>query len=517
MRVIRNLLSLFLLLLLQVAGSSAFWRMLCPGRLGIARMDPIMSPGKVSQHAHAIYGSNGFSMGSGFKELRAGNCSSCVVQIDKSSYWHPQLYFRDAETGMFEEVIPEGTTVYYNLYGENITAFPEGFTMVAGNNNARNWSLPWNATVPVGFHGGEPEKSRWGSEPWYNEASRRELAVGVNCIQAAATGTGTKNHEVEGTLLRHYMPNKAAIDTCLGGIRFELVFPSCWDGKDIDSNNHRDHVRYANLVLDGGCSEAAKDGFSIQLPTLMFEVNYQTQKFINRSGEYVISNGDESGLAYHGDFISGWDVNELQYAVNTCTNRSGELADCPFFASSTVSQDEARMCKLNVPDVLKNERTMGTLEQLPGGVRLLAVDPNLGLRPKYGHVDTDPALDTSGQNPNGSNPPVHPTTEGAPDNPDLSNNLPAPGIPGGGSFAEKGPEDALEKGPGDAEETYSVVSTQLITEGHRVTKILWVQEVVTATTTVDITTTVTLPSEPTNDARKTKRGQLHHIHGHHHG
>jgi hypothetical protein len=47
-------------------------------------------------------------MNAGFEQLRAADCTSCRVTKDKSSYWHPQLYFRDAETGMFEQVEPQG-------------------------------------------------------------------------------------------------------------------------------------------------------------------------------------------------------------------------------------------------------------------------------------------------------------------------------------------------------------------------------------------------------------------------
>jgi hypothetical protein len=40
---------------------NAFWRMECRGRVGLARVDPLMSPGHASQHVHAIHGSNGKS------------------------------------------------------------------------------------------------------------------------------------------------------------------------------------------------------------------------------------------------------------------------------------------------------------------------------------------------------------------------------------------------------------------------------------------------------------------------
>lgn len=41
------------------SGANAFWRMECPGRLDVARMDPIVNPGDTSSHAHAIHGSSG--------------------------------------------------------------------------------------------------------------------------------------------------------------------------------------------------------------------------------------------------------------------------------------------------------------------------------------------------------------------------------------------------------------------------------------------------------------------------
>jgi hypothetical protein len=42
-------------------GVNAFWRMECQGRLGLARLDPIVNPNGVSAHVHAIHGSSGKS------------------------------------------------------------------------------------------------------------------------------------------------------------------------------------------------------------------------------------------------------------------------------------------------------------------------------------------------------------------------------------------------------------------------------------------------------------------------
>lgn len=42
-----------------VGSAHAFWRMECPGRVGLARLDPIIDPGTVSKHVHSIHGSSG--------------------------------------------------------------------------------------------------------------------------------------------------------------------------------------------------------------------------------------------------------------------------------------------------------------------------------------------------------------------------------------------------------------------------------------------------------------------------
>lgn len=44
-------------LLLLPGLSDAFWRLPCRGRAGVARIDPLMAPGKVSDHVHVVHGS----------------------------------------------------------------------------------------------------------------------------------------------------------------------------------------------------------------------------------------------------------------------------------------------------------------------------------------------------------------------------------------------------------------------------------------------------------------------------
>lgn len=42
-----------------IGPADAYLRIECPGRTGLARLDPIVSPGGFSSHAHAVHGSSG--------------------------------------------------------------------------------------------------------------------------------------------------------------------------------------------------------------------------------------------------------------------------------------------------------------------------------------------------------------------------------------------------------------------------------------------------------------------------
>ena len=47
------------ILLALATSADAFWRMPCHARTGLARIDPLVNPGVVSEHSHVIHGSGG--------------------------------------------------------------------------------------------------------------------------------------------------------------------------------------------------------------------------------------------------------------------------------------------------------------------------------------------------------------------------------------------------------------------------------------------------------------------------
>lgn len=47
-----------LALVIWFSTALAFWRLPCPRQIGVARVDPLVAAGAISDHAHTIHGGN---------------------------------------------------------------------------------------------------------------------------------------------------------------------------------------------------------------------------------------------------------------------------------------------------------------------------------------------------------------------------------------------------------------------------------------------------------------------------
>ncbi|KAI1370870.1 hypothetical protein F4677DRAFT_437149 [Hypoxylon crocopeplum] len=352
--------ALFALILLCVFKDvSAFWRMECRGRTGLARIDPIMDAGVISPHIHTVHGSSGFSLSATYDQLMDGSCTSCAVKQDKSAYWTPALYFQDSDTHEFE-IVPQigGMLAYYLLRGDNVTAFPPGFQMIAGSNYRRDYTVG-DPKSP------DPPQSDWAALKQTSQGDLEQRAIGFNCLDY--------HKPPEGSMFRHYLPEKGFLDAnCPDGVRIELMFPSCWDGQTT-APDHKSHMAYPDLVGNGVCP----DSHPSRLVTLFYETIWDTnaKQFQGRTGEFIISNGDPTGFGYHGDFMSGWDVKFLQEAIDTCTNESGDIRDCPLFVNEGPLQtdEDQDACQFDVPAALAQEDgSAQNLANLPGNIQIQA-------------------------------------------------------------------------------------------------------------------------------------------------
>ncbi|GAA5842608.1 hypothetical protein JCM9279_003637 [Rhodotorula babjevae] len=289
------------------------------------RADPLTNPGGISGHVHTIAGGSNFNLDLDFETARKGACTTAVVKQDLSNYWTPTLWFWWAN-GSFTSVEQNGLLVYYlpRFHATDktkVTAFPEGFRMLVGNPYKRS----------------------------YDENSLMDKAIGINCLGGDAP---TRRPEFPTV-------------NCPSGMRLEIMFPSCWNGKDTDSANHNGHLAYPDDNEAGPCP----DGFDTRIETLFYEVWYSTDPFkdmwddaMNTSQPFVLSTGDPTGYALHSDFLNGWDPDFLQSAIDECTAESGVVHECKVFEFYDYDDPDSFCSQTSAID----EVVTGTLDKLPG-------------------------------------------------------------------------------------------------------------------------------------------------------
>jgi hypothetical protein len=243
--------------------------------------------------------------------------------------------------------------------GVNITALPKGFSMISGDTRQRNFTLP----IPV------PPMSFWTANDT-TQLALAQKAIGFNCLNYYASP--------EGSLEYNYMRNKTFIDEkCPDGLRLELSFPSCWNGKDLTSENHKSHIKFPKLGQTGDCP----DGFPVRMPVLFYETIFDVSIFKNYSGRFVLANGDLEGYGYHGDFIAGWNTTFLQDALNVCNSTTGLQEDCPLF--DLQDENDATTCTMALPDAIKEDDTRGPRDSLQAITRSTLVQDTLHLVKVY--------------------------------------------------------------------------------------------------------------------------------------
>ena len=255
------------------------------GPVANQRIDPIMNPGQTSsQHLHEFTGANVISPGMTQADLQQATCSTFQAKADKSSYWNSALYFQNPKTGSFTQVpgkAGNNRKVYYSYktaigtLQPGISAFPPGFKMMTGDPLARTE---------------EAVQACPGAECGYHQMGGK--VVGWTC-QGAGDGTTHAGFP-------------KGITSCPGGLRGQVVFPDCWNGKDFNPAAPHDHVAFS--TGDGGVAGCPSTHQVARLPQLYIEVNYDIDQFNGQytatDSPFVLSTGDKTGFGFHMDFVS---------------------------------------------------------------------------------------------------------------------------------------------------------------------------------------------------------------------
>ncbi|KAI0709314.1 hypothetical protein C8Q76DRAFT_105863 [Earliella scabrosa] len=319
-----------LLALVSLAAvTNAYWIFGGLRPIATTRLDPLISPNVVSSHVHSIVGGSRFKSVYDADDLKKSNCSTVPVQPDKSNYWTPQMYHQDPKTGQLTP-IPTRFNIYYlprpGPKNEPIKAFPPGLRMLAGNTNRRS----------------------------YNSSSFADKAIDFVCLEPDGAHRNDPAWDERPSFFEH---------NCPSGMRAQVFFPSCWDGKNLDSPDHKSHMAYPIQDFNTG---DCPDSHPVHLVSLFYEMFVSVDQFDYWGpGTWVLANGDTTGYGHHGDFQNGWDVDLLQDALDNCPDANGNVLNCPPLAAA-FDQASADACVLETEIVDEEVGFSGPLQKLPG-------------------------------------------------------------------------------------------------------------------------------------------------------
>ena len=217
--------------------------------------DPIVYPGEPGlSHLHTFVGNTTTNAFSKYASLRSGE-TTCTRRADRSAYWTPALY-------RGTKLIPPTTaTIYYRRFTlAPVRPFPDNLRMIAGS----------------------------------------AAATGVQGTRVTFWSCGVHSHVQRST----------HVITCPKGefLHLAVFFPQCWDGRHLDSPNHKSHMAY---MWKGRCPSS----HPVAVPTLEELYSYPIR---GGDGISLSSGGLYSG---HADFINAWTPSALRKLVDGCLNQ----------------------------------------------------------------------------------------------------------------------------------------------------------------------------------------------------
>jgi hypothetical protein len=206
--------------------------------------DPIVLPEQPGRsHSHTFIGNKSTDAASTHASLQASP-TTCEPADDSSAYWFPTLF----EKGV--AVRPLTALAYYvRRTSARVHALPARLRIIAGNSEARR---------PQGLH-------------------------------VASWGCGA----VDGGRRFRMIP-RCSKDNFLN---LRIEFPSCWDGRSLDSADHKRHMAYAS---SGRCPRA----HPVPVPAISLVVLYPATR-----PDALLSSGP---FSVHADFINAWNQGELE-------------------------------------------------------------------------------------------------------------------------------------------------------------------------------------------------------------
>ena len=248
--------------------------------------DPVVYPGqRGASHLHMFFGNTLADANSTYESLRTTGSSTCQGgPLNRSAYWMPAI-----QNAAGKVVAPEYLNVYYKGNGtksgiSSMVTNPNGLRMIAGYNAANPGAV----------------RAEW------------SCAGGAKSTTVPACGSGQE-------------------------LTAQLRFPMCWNGRDLDSADHRSHMAYGTggggwITAQGGCPATHPHHLPEYTLSAVFISDGNTQNWYAASDRMPGMAAQPNGSTFHADWFGAWENSVQETWTQECIREMrncvwGELGD----------------------------------------------------------------------------------------------------------------------------------------------------------------------------------------------
>ena len=260
----------------------------------VLKDDPIVYPGQPGKsHIHQFYGNTSANAHSTYESLRTTGQSTCMSPLNRSAYWMPAML-----DGKGNVVRPDHVTIYYK---RRPISDPK-CSLTSGDTKAEGNCVP----LPNGLRFVFGYDMLTGKGP--------TGAMYFNCAGPTASSG-------------HYPDLTTALANCPAGqgnrVGTVIKAPACWDGKNLDSANHRDHVSYASYGTWGYLKCPPTHSYVIPGFTLQawWGVGEGDDVRLWSLSSDAMRPDLPKGSTFHADWFGAWDNTIMGMWMDNCINK----------------------------------------------------------------------------------------------------------------------------------------------------------------------------------------------------
>ena len=257
--------------------------------------DPIVYPGQPGRaHLHTFFGNTQADAHSTYESLRTTGDSTCRNKLNRSAYWVPAMM-----NGQGGVIMPDLITVYYKRRPKSDPECQKETQICT--------DLPRGLRYVFGRYVSNPDK----------------YAITSFVCVGGSTGSAFKT-----------LPEVATVCPVGAQIIARVTSPSCWNGRDLDSPDHRSHMDFKKRDrMTGKVSCPSTHPYLV--PTYTMGVMYRVDATLDRSGDLSTSrqtwhfSSDRmagmtpqiSGRTFHADWFGAWDDDILKEWHENCVDK----------------------------------------------------------------------------------------------------------------------------------------------------------------------------------------------------